>query len=297
MATDAVDIHRHARGIGLHATISGKKRGPMQDAIKQTYVGFDSAWADKKPGAVCAAVFVDKEPQSFCSPRLASFSEALAFIEELASPDGFTFVTLDQPTIVPNAGGQRPVENAAARLLGRLGGGVHSSNSNKQEFCDDAPIWKFLERLDAIENPEMARTANDGLYLAEVFPALALASFDQEFIESETLPRYNPTKRTFKQSDWMRVTDVAARQLDAFKLSYAARLCRRYSENERPRKEDQHMLDAMLCMLVGMHWRLRDRSRSVLLGDLERGYMITPASPDVRTLLEAAAKKAGTSAA
>ena len=44
-------------------------------------------------------------------------------------------------------------------------------------FGDEAPIWPFLEKLEAIEDPDTARVAAHGEYLMEVFPALALASY------------------------------------------------------------------------------------------------------------------------
>lgn len=68
-----------------------------------TYVGFDSAWTDnpKAPGAICALTVQGRRPARFYEPRLASFSEALAFIESVRSADGATLVALDQPKSCP----------------------------------------------------------------------------------------------------------------------------------------------------------------------------------------------------
>ena len=69
-----------------------------------TFVGFDSAWTDnpKAPGAVCAVTFASGKPVDFYCPKLATFCDALVFIQELHSRSDFTLVALDQPTIVPN---------------------------------------------------------------------------------------------------------------------------------------------------------------------------------------------------
>jgi predicted RNase H-like nuclease len=48
-------------------------------------------------------------------------------------------------------------------------------------FCDNSPVWIFLSSLGAVEDPEAARTADGGLYIIEVFPAIALASVGNEF--------------------------------------------------------------------------------------------------------------------
>ncbi len=164
-------------------------------------------------------------------------------------------------------------------------------------FCDASPIWGFLRALGAREAPEEARTATSGLYLMEVFPALALPSFAPEFFGRLAAPRYNPGRRkTSLPADWERVARAVASQFDDFELSEPARWCREAASNPRPRKADQDRLDAMLCLLVSLHWRLRSRSLSVLLGDLETGYMVAPASPEVRFRIEEAARRIGVSA-
>ena len=77
--------------------------------------------------------------------------------------DGVTLVALDQPTIVPNAAGARPVERLAASLMGWLGGGVQPANTGRTGlFCPAAPIWRFLAALGATHDPERAATQRPG---------------------------------------------------------------------------------------------------------------------------------------
>src|SRR5258707_1409926 len=148
------------------------------------YIGFDSAWTDnpKAPGAIGAVGIEGGHPARFDAPRLASFDQALTFIRHVRSDSGNTLIALDQPTVVPNLTSMRPVERVAASLISWLGGGVQPSNRGRLGmFCNASPIWRFLTVLEAVEDPEKARTAADGLYLMEVFPALALASLGAGF--------------------------------------------------------------------------------------------------------------------
>lgn len=175
------------------------------------YIGFDSAWTNnrKAPGAICAVGFDEGREAWFHPPRLVTFGEALTFIGEVRSESGVTVVALDQPTVVANATGLRPVERVAASLVSWLGGGVQSSNRHRLGmFCDAAPIWGFLDTLGAIEDPELARVARTGLYLMEVFPALARTSMG--FFGRLAAPRYNPARtQTFRLEDWRRVATAA----------------------------------------------------------------------------------------
>lgn len=140
--------------------------------------GFDSACTDqpKAPGAICAVGCGRDGDLIFHPPRLVSFAEAQAFIMSARQGYDVALVALDQPTVVPNATGMRPVERLAASVVSHVGGGVQPANRGKSGmFCDLAPVWGLLAALDAVEDPFRARAAAQGLYLIEVFPALALS--------------------------------------------------------------------------------------------------------------------------
>ncbi len=257
------------------------------------YVGFDSAWTDNQaaPGAICAVGIAEGHAVRFHTPRLVSFAEALSFIREIRSDTGITLLALDQPTVVPNGTSLRPVERVAASLISWLGGGVQPSNRGRLGmFCDASPIWPFLDALGAVENPELARVAETGLYLMEVFPALALASLG--FFGRLAAPRYNPVRRkTFRLDDWRRVACAAASQADSFGCRELSEWCKSTGKIIQPRKSDQDKLDASLCVLIALHWRIKSRDESVLLGDFDTGYMVAPAIPEVRARLRSAAQK------
>ena len=262
-----------------------------------TFVGFDSAWTDnpKAPGAITAVSLQDGNAVGWHPPRLVSFDGALAFIREVLSTDGVTLVALDQPTIVANATSMRPVERAAASLISWLGGGVQPSNTGRVGmFCADSPLWRFLSALGAEESPEAARTARDGLFLMEVFPAIALASLHPDFFGRLAAPRYNPGRRkTFRPEDWARVAGAAAAEAEALGCKDLAAWCHQAGALPRPTKADQDMLDAALCTCIAIRWRRCPREQSLLLGDLSSGYMVMPVSPTVRSRLSEAAHRVG----
>ena len=264
-------------------------------------IGFDSAWTDnpKAPGAICAVALSDGQVIAFEPPRLVRFAEALDFIAQHRSADGCTLVAIDQPTVVPNLTSMRPVERVAASLVSWLGGGVQPSNRGRRGmFCDASPIWPFLRSLAAIEDPETSRTAETGLYAIEVFPALALASLEPSFFGRLAAPRYNPARRkTYRPADWVRVAHATARNLSELGVDDAAQWCRRAAELPKPTKADQDRLDAMLCVLIAIWWRTRERSQSMILGNIDTGYMVLPAGRDVRNRLMATAVMLGVATA
>lgn len=259
--------------------------------------GFDSAWTDspKAPGAICAIAFDTIGRFSFVEPRLVSFAGASEFIEARRHDHAVSLVALDQPTIVPNAAGSRPVDKVAASLISFIGGGVQPANRGKiGMFCDNASIWRFLSGLNATEDPLKARVAAAGHFVIEVFPALALPGLEASFAGRLGAPRYNPGNRArFRSDDWLSVTRVIQRVADALGLAGLAGWVEGMAALNQPRKADQDKLDAALCALVGLLWRAGPVSASVMLGDLASGYMITPVSDATRARLGLAALKRG----
>ncbi len=281
-------------GAGKLGPSEGRIRGAeLSSAGEVSLIGFDSAWTDKPsaPGAICVLRLDGDGQASWTEPRLVAFADALEVIRAEQRLAPLCLVALDQPTIVPNVTSLRPVDRVAASLISWLGGGVQPANRSKiGMFDDNAPIWQFKGTLGAIEDPEEARIARTGLYLMEVFPALALPSIAPEFFGRNLCPRYNPARRkTYSRAGWDSVARAIERYAASAGLACIAEWAERLPLLQQPRKADQDRLDAVICALVAFAWRKLPRSECVMIGDLSSGYMISPASDDVRRRLTEAA--------
>lgn len=260
-------------------------------------IGFDSAWTDqvKAPGAVSIIRVAEGYVTAFVPPQLSSFAQALAIIEREREQVDRCFVALDQPTIVPNTSGSRPVDKVAASLISWIGGGVQPANRSKKGMFDDAaPVWAFKDALGAIEDPEGAREATMGIFIAEVFPALALPSLAVEFCGRLLGPRYNPGRRkTFRIEHWNAVLICVSAIGTELGIAALAEWGEQHRQTVAPTKSDQDLLDGVLCALIGYIWLFEPRSRSLMIGDFEAGYMLSPAVGDARTRLQSAAAARG----
>jgi predicted RNase H-like nuclease len=101
---------------------------------------------------------------------------------------------------------------------------------------------------------------------------------------------YNPgNRRRFRLQDWTGVTTMVHRHAVTLGLVSLATWASNASLILNPRKNDQDKLDATICALVGMLWRSKSRSETIMVGNVELGYMIAPTSPEVRARLRTAA--------
>ena len=104
-------------------------------------------------------------------------------------------------------------------------------------FGDDAPIWRFLKALPAIQNPEESRIAHSGLFVIEVLPALALPAFNEKFYGYRKGPKYNPANKTqFRKSDWRAVIETIVKIARAIRIEGLEDWALETAKIEAPRK-------------------------------------------------------------
>ncbi|MGB8478043.1 MAG: DUF429 domain-containing protein [Acidobacteriaceae bacterium] len=253
-------------------------------------VGFDSAWTPTNSGALVGALRLsDGKFYELGPPQIVNFHEAERTILDWQTDHvpTETIVLLDQPTIVNNASGQRPVENIVASPVSLRYGGIQPANTAREKmFGKEAPVWPFLTRFGGPADP-LAPIGNTRVY--ETYPVLTLIALGwilPDLRAAGRLPKYNPQrKKTFSISDWQYVCGLVSGVfrdrglMDTVQwIGYAAR-------NSLPRKNDQDRLDACLCLLVAIH--LIECKDCLMVGDCKTGYIVVPHSAELLTELSA----------
>lgn len=265
--------------------------------MRDVLIGFDSAWTDssKNPGAIAAYILEGKQYATFEPPRNVTFRAAVHFIREVTTEADYVLIAIDQPTLVPNYDGSRPVDRVAGSLISRLRAGVQPARQGgigAPMFGEGAPIWSFLAAVEAKQNPIEARSAATGRFLMEVFPALALPAIVPVIWQRARAAKYNPGSVKFDPEDWR----IVASGLASFARSLGADDLADWAEKSaslgRPRKADQDQLDAAICLAIALGWRNGPVSGALVIGDEQTGYMATLVSVQTRsTLVKAAAER------
>lgn len=120
-------------------------------------VGFDSAWTATNSGGLVGVVhFDDGTLHDLRAPQTVGYREAESVILKWQTEHAptATIVLLDQPTIVRNAAGQRPVENIVGSLVSSRRGAIQPANTSREEmFGKEEPVWPFLARFVGPADP------------------------------------------------------------------------------------------------------------------------------------------------
>lgn len=265
--------------------------------MKTLLIGFDSAWTSKKRGAVVGVVHKgDSSFRELGPPRTVNFNEAADAIFKWQREECpmATIILIDQPTIVSNAGGQRPVENLIASPVSLRYGGMQPANTSRNEmFGPEAPVWQFLKRFGGAAN--ILNPTADTLVF-ETYPVLAMIAFD--WILPDTLgdratgrlPKYNPERRkTFSIYDWRYVCNRLSDEINARQLSGLGGWVRDVKAKPSPCKSDQDRLDACICLMVALY--LAELKDCLIVGDTYTGYIVVPYGDGLRWELEKRCKK------
>ena len=275
--------------------------------MTEAIVGFDSAWGVKNNGAISFAVFEGDNLQRLSLPHLADFPDAARIIEMLRRECEYVLVAIDQPIIVPNLNGSRPVDLVVRSMMGQIGSAAQSASRNKEAmFGDGAPVWGFISRIgppqyagwttDLPENRgfvsfEAARDKAGQTHLIEVYPALALPTLEPTFMRRAEAARYNPQRPNFSLDDWELVCGAVADWGNRLGLEalagWAGEMVCPWDTLEGPVKRHQDKIDAALCLIIALQWR-RQISGIHVVGDIGTGYIVTPTSRETRVILEAA---------
>jgi predicted RNase H-like nuclease len=113
-------------------------------------VGFDSAWTPNNSGALAGLILLDTNSfEELGPPQIADYEEAEEIILQWQAEfrPATTLILLDQPTIVTNPRGQRPVENIVGSAVSLRYGGVQPANTSRDDMCGASPpVWQFLKR-------------------------------------------------------------------------------------------------------------------------------------------------------
>jgi predicted RNase H-like nuclease len=253
-------------------------------------VGFDSAWTPTNSGAIAGVLRrSDGTFRELGPPHSADYREAEAIILKWQADlmPATTMVLVDQPTIVTECDGQRPVEDIVGALVGRRGGGMQPANTSKAKtFGTEAPVWSFLNRFGGPADP--FKTVGN-TWVFETYPVLAMIALLWTLPgprPSGRLPKYNPARRsTFSITDWEHVCVRASDALRDYRVSEVGRWIDRAAINPAPSKNDQDRLDACLCLLVALY--LAEGRDCVMVGDCRTGYIIVPHGADLVSELEA----------
>lgn len=241
------------------------------------YVGIDLAWGDKQPTGL-AVLDEDARLLHLSTVRTdEQVAQALAPYVE-----GPCLVGIDAPLIVRNPTGSRRAEKELSKDFRRFEAGTHPSNTGKPEFANGTRGARLCKRLGLDMDPSSGRERR----AIEVYPHPATVVL---FSLSRTLKYKDKRGRDLDLLRGELLTLM--RHVESVVTTDATWSALRGQVETATRKSElrvvEDQVDAVVCAYVAL---FADRwpARVTTYGDLETGYIVTPALPDGTDLVHAA---------
>lgn len=239
--------------------------------------GFDSAWGAGAKGALAylEVKSTNDNPKLRLAevPRSVSWQQATADVVERRP----LVLAIDQPLIVQNPDGCRPVERTLAQRLHAAHCAAYPANLTNPCFQPNAPIWRFLHDLntngfehDPFGAREDGSAATKHRYV-ECYPHLAILGLSG----LDRILKYKV--RHANVEHWQRLLQLIAERVVGFDPADFA----------RQTKANEDRVDAVVCAIVAAQWSIPSWD-CALIGSLATGYMVTPMSTLLRERLDGA---------
>ncbi|RLJ03077.1 MAG: DUF429 domain-containing protein [Candidatus Aenigmatarchaeota archaeon] len=243
------------------------------------FVGVDLAWSDKN-GSGVAVIEGDRKGGRFLSGKvLFSDEEIIDFIKRYVG-DESALIAVDAPLVVPNERGRRDAEKLVGLLFRGYNAGAHPANRKRLSQWSGKvrgeEIAKLIEGIGFVHNPYIERFEETRAFF-EVYPhpsMVVLFNLDR-IIQYKSKPKrdYEFRWREFERyQNYLKSLGNAEPS-----LTLPEEITERNVRDLRNRelKDFEDLLDAVFCAYIAYYCWVKPE-RCAVLGDLERGYILTP---------------------
>jgi predicted RNase H-like nuclease len=177
----------------------------------------------------------------------------------------------------------RPVDaTLASALMKDFQCGAHAANTRNPCFGPAAGIWDLIEVLEArgyVHSPARVAAQAPGRYFFECYPHPALIGL----FDLDEVARYKA--RHHDALEWKRLLDLLATLESG--APAVANVAAHFPASLAQTKENEDAVDAFVAAYAAALLYEHGFARSLMVGDLKTGYIVTPVSTKLRAALEA----------
>ncbi len=231
--------------------------------MRNYLVGIDLAWGEKNPDGLCI-IESSGEHAEITSIELSHGDDQL--LERLAAlPDSApAILAIDAPLVCNNHTGSRPVDRLTHSVFGRWKCGCHPANTQLVQRPQ-----RLLKKINALG---FATGWSGNRYVMEVYPHPAIVAW---FNLAERIP-YKRGRVAARRKEFSRLQSLI--------LKHVPELFPRLMINESTRqlltqpwtKNIEDLTDALLCALIACWHYYHHGQQSLILGDCDNGFIVTP---------------------
>jgi predicted RNase H-like nuclease len=258
------------------------------------FVGIDLAWSEKN-GSGIAALDGSIGSGRFVSGDVVFSDEEIVGLVKKKTKGRKALVAIDAPLIVPNEDGRRIAEELVEILFRKYDAGAHPANRRRLSQWSGKvrgeEIVGLLEKEEFKHDPYVGRF-EETRKLFEVYPHPSMVVLFKlsKVLQYKAKPKrnYNSRWEEFQKYQNHLKNLREAKPSLVLPKEITERDIRRLKGQELKNYED--LLDAIFCAYIAYYyWANPDKC--LVLGDMERGYIMTPVFDFMRKRLDGIASQ------
>lgn len=240
------------------------------------FLGIDLGW-QTGPSGVCCLRLEDTDLSLLALDRRATHADVLTWITQQALT-GPAMVSVDAPTIIPNATGMRVPDRLAHRYFGKYHAGCYPANQASAFAPQLIAFGQALEVSGFAHAPTLI-PQQPGRSQIEFFPHPAIVHL---FGLSRIL-KYKKGRVAQRRQELERLRSLILKHLPHHTPSLSLQTLPPIPTGGSALKAVEDQLDSIICAYGAAHWWYWGSQRNQVLGSLQDGYIVVPTRYDIQT--------------
>ncbi len=243
------------------------------------FIGIDLAWSKKNGSGIAILEGDHKQAKLICSDVLTTDEEIISYIKT-KTKDKPAIIAIDAPLIVPNETGRRYAEELTGKLFRRFDAGAHPSNRQRLSLWSGTirgeEISKVFEKEKFVQDPYIKKHKICKIFF-EVYPhpSMVVLFNLKRILRYKAKPKrdYNFRYKEFeKYIKALKALEKNNPSLILTKEILEKEFC---SLRAQKLKDFEDLLDGIFCAYLA-YYAWTKPENCVVLGDLKKGYILTP---------------------
>ena len=249
------------------------------------FIGIDLGWQSGASGLCCLDWHNNCLEIIDLTTKL-EIESILTWIDRFVSRTESALIAVDAPTLIPNQTGMRLPDKLTHKYFGRYHAGCYPANLNRPFAQRTVNFGLSLEQRGFLHAPKI-RPQQPGRYQIEVFPHPATINL----FGLEQILKYKKGRLDNRATELSKLNNYIVTILPTLiptispdSLPTVPIIPPKITGKELKNIEDQ--LDSLLCAYVAAHWWYWGKERNLVLGDINRGYIIVPAPQEPENMAQ-----------
>ncbi len=239
------------------------------------FIGIDLGWVSGASGLCCLNWQEDRLEILELTTKL-EIAEILTWIDNWIPLQEPGVIAVDAPTIIVNKRGMRLADKLTHKYFGRYDAGCYPANLNRPFADRTVGLGKSLIAKNFNHAP-IIKPQTLGRYQIEVFPHPATINL----FKLEKILKYKKGKLAQRQAELAKlrnyINNVLPQQEPSLNLNSVSLPTWSDRVKGKELKTIEDMLDSLICAYIAAHWWYWGTAKNLVLGDIDRGYIIVPA--------------------